>query len=157
MLYGVERSTDYYVVLSQSTRLTDRRTDVDSKTVRMHSQSHGNKRIRDETSNELIKSGNVRKIREISAKRQNSESYPYTVGTHHQDNVELMAPETTATQTAMTDNSQLITIKPIAFTVKTKYQIISISLQHKCNVMSCLLYTSPSPRDGLLSRMPSSA
>ena len=24
-------------------------------------------------------------------------------------------------------------------------------------VMSCLLYTSPSPRDGLLSRMPSSA
>ena len=25
------------------------------------------------------------------------------------------------------------------------------------NVLSCLLYTSPSPRDGLLSRMPSSA
>ena len=25
------------------------------------------------------------------------------------------------------------------------------------NVMICLLYTSPSPRDGLLSRMPSSA
>ena len=25
------------------------------------------------------------------------------------------------------------------------------------NGMSCLLYTSPSPRDGLLSRMPSSA
>ena len=25
------------------------------------------------------------------------------------------------------------------------------------NVISCLLYTSPSPRDGLLSRMPSSA
>ena len=25
------------------------------------------------------------------------------------------------------------------------------------NVMVCLLYTSPSPRDGLLSRMPSSA
>ena len=25
------------------------------------------------------------------------------------------------------------------------------------NLMSCLLYTSPSPRDGLLSRMPSSA
>jgi len=42
--YGIERSTDYYFVLSQSTRLTDRhtdgrtdrRTDVDSKTVRMH-------------------------------------------------------------------------------------------------------------------------
>ena len=27
----------------------------------------------------------------------------------------------------------------------------------KINIQSCLLYTSPSPRDGLLSRMPSSA
>ena len=26
-----------------------------------------------------------------------------------------------------------------------------------CEVITCLLYTSPSPRDGLLSRMPSSA
>ena len=32
-------------------------------------------------------------------------------------------------------------------------------LQNRCfgGVRSCLLYTSPSPRDGLLSRMPSSA
>ena len=31
--------------------------------------------------------------------------------------------------------------------------------REKCadNYMACLLYTSPSPRDGLLSRMPSSA
>ena len=29
--------------------------------------------------------------------------------------------------------------------------------QHKMVYNSCLLYTSPSPRDGLLSRMPSSA
>ena len=28
---------------------------------------------------------------------------------------------------------------------------------HSHGVMRCLLYTSPSPRDGLLSRMPSSA
>ena len=27
----------------------------------------------------------------------------------------------------------------------------------KSNLLDCLLYTSPSPRDGLLSRMPSSA
>ena len=27
----------------------------------------------------------------------------------------------------------------------------------KCSLIRCLLYTSPSPRDGLLSRMPSSA
>ena len=31
-------------------------------------------------------------------------------------------------------------------------------VQHPMNVsLACLLYTSPSPRDGLLSRMPSSA
>ena len=30
-------------------------------------------------------------------------------------------------------------------------------IEVKKEVMSCLLYTSPSPRDGLLSRMPSSA
>ena len=29
--------------------------------------------------------------------------------------------------------------------------------QDEVNVYTCLLYTSPSPRDGLLSRMPSSA
>ena len=38
--------------------------------------------------------------------------------------------------------------------VNTKYQDIDgLKLQDKF----CLLYTSPSPRDGLLSRMPSSA
>ena len=30
-------------------------------------------------------------------------------------------------------------------------------LEHISNTTGCLLYTSPSPRDGLLSRMPSSA
>ena len=30
-------------------------------------------------------------------------------------------------------------------------------LLHKSHTLPCLLYTSPSPRDGLLSRMPSSA
>ena len=33
---------------------------------------------------------------------------------------------------------------------------ISIEQEASCS-MDCLLYTSPSPRDGLLSRMPSSA
>ena len=32
-----------------------------------------------------------------------------------------------------------------------------IALKKKRRVSVCLLYTSPSPRDGLLSRMPSSA
>ena len=30
-------------------------------------------------------------------------------------------------------------------------------LEHNKKLYTCLLYTSPSPRDGLLSRMPSSA
>ena len=33
----------------------------------------------------------------------------------------------------------------------------TISQPYMVAVMTCLLYTSPSPRDGLLSRMPSSA
>eukprot|EP01016_Furgasonia_blochmanni_P031120 TRINITY_DN32211_c0_g1_i1.p1 TRINITY_DN32211_c0_g1~~TRINITY_DN32211_c0_g1_i1.p1 ORF type:complete len:226 (+),score=24.56 TRINITY_DN32211_c0_g1_i1:295-972(+) len=42
----------------------------------------------------------------------------------------------------------------------TSYMIeltFSSFLQMRCPMYSCLLYTSPSPRDGLLSRMPSSA
>ena len=34
---------------------------------------------------------------------------------------------------------------------------IFITHEHSDHIRSCLLYTSPSPRDGLLSRMPSSA
>ena len=33
----------------------------------------------------------------------------------------------------------------------------SLEVQRPADGWSCLLYTSPSPRDGLLSRMPSSA
>ena len=37
-----------------------------------------------------------------------------------------------------------------------RFDVVSKSLRMLC-VLICLLYTSPSPRDGLLSRMPSSA
>ena len=42
---------------------------------------------------------------------------------------------------------------------KGKYVTISQTLNQKelIAIWACLLYTSPSPRDGLLSRMPSSA
>ena len=36
-------------------------------------------------------------------------------------------------------------------------QLRALKEYAKANGYSCLLYTSPSPRDGLLSRMPSSA
>ena len=44
---------------------------------------------------------------------------------------------------------------PAAVPAKGKYMMVD--LQRYANKYSCLLYTSPSPRDGLLSRMPSSA
>ena len=34
---------------------------------------------------------------------------------------------------------------------------IYMLIEHNAGLIACLLYTSPSPRDGLLSRMPSSA
>ena len=36
-------------------------------------------------------------------------------------------------------------------------EVVKVLLNHNANIHICLLYTSPSPRDGLLSRMPSSA
>ena len=39
----------------------------------------------------------------------------------------------------------------------TRGQITSRQIEAARRAMTCLLYTSPSPRDGLLSRMPSSA
>ena len=43
--------------------------------------------------------------------------------------------------------------------ISSERVIVSIRNQHKVqnHIKNCLLYTSPSPRDGLLSRMPSSA
>ena len=41
-----------------------------------------------------------------------------------------------------------------------RFVMLGAQIKHmvaSCRIMSCLLYTSPSPRDGLLSRMPSSA
>ena len=50
-------------------------------------------------------------------------------------------------------NKQLIeSILPFIKTTRTNDE-----LEKNEEVVSCLLYTSPSPRDGLLSRMPSSA
>ena len=37
------------------------------------------------------------------------------------------------------------------------HKIYPTNINFRANIDACLLYTSPSPRDGLLSRMPSSA
>ena len=48
--------------------------------------------------------------------------------------------------------------KGAKFTRGSKWKLLyQEELSSKSEAMSCLLYTSPSPRDGLLSRMPSSA
>ena len=60
--------------------------------------------------------------------------------------------------------------KPLSFAAKKNLVKIKMDFDHKSakrikdiesktnhDVKACLLYTSPSPRDGLLSRMPSSA
>ena len=39
----------------------------------------------------------------------------------------------------------------------TAYKMYTCATSTTTVVLGCLLYTSPSPRDGLLSRMPSSA
>jgi len=41
--------------------------------------------------------------------------------------------------------------------VQIRQQIMTDGLKEGEQLETCLLYTSPSPRDGLLSRMPSSA
>ena len=41
--------------------------------------------------------------------------------------------------------------------LKAEYRILGIFVVVVALLLGCLLYTSPSPRDGLLSRMPSSA
>ena len=44
----------------------------------------------------------------------------------------------------------------IVETIQNNGDVVQLALDSNHN-LSCLLYTSPSPRDGLLSRMPSSA
>ena len=50
-----------------------------------------------------------------------------------------------------------ITLARFMNTTRTDYPDIDIDFPHYARDGICLLYTSPSPRDGLLSRMPSSA
>ena len=53
------------------------------------------------------------------------------------------------------DNSKIII--PESNRITGNIGIEYLIFKYRLNIYSCLLYTSPSPRDGLLSRMPSSA
>ena len=55
--------------------------------------------------------------------------------------------------------TEIITLKDtLSNTINTSLGTMSTSFNNlSTGVTNCLLYTSPSPRDGLLSRMPSSA
>ena len=64
------------------------------------------------------------------------------------------------------DFSQSLNIDIVLYNVDIKVTMAHIDMLASCGhikdaekkkINSCLLYTSPSPRDGLLSRMPSSA
>ena len=61
------------------------------------------------------------------------------------------------------DNSGLITgnkdleISNILITLDCTEDVVEEAIANKCNMIICLLYTSPSPRDRQKSRMPSSA
>ena len=64
------------------------------------------------------------------------------------------------TLTTQSDGSQALMGRLAIETLRDYPKIKSAPLKHyhgNDKRMSCLLYTSPSPRDGLLSRMPSSA
>ena len=62
--------------------------------------------------------------------------------------IETQLPDTAA----LPDDALLVRVTRFAFTANNiTYAVLGDQLKY------CLLYTSPSPRDGLLSRMPSSA
>ena len=79
---------------------------------------------------------------------------------------QLLTPSRTNGNQRKYDISQLQTLLNIAFLKKAGYKISKISNLTKEETLTitkqivdkdCLLYTSPSPRDATLSRMPSSA
>ena len=69
-----------------------------------------------------------------------------------------LAPQSAAHATHETTPNGALLFLPLCAQRRHKNHIFLISVSlHPTLYRSCLLYTSPSPRDGLLSRMPSSA
>ena len=65
---------------------------------------------------------------------------------------------TIAIASALMNNTAIVAIfMPVTIRLAHQYKISPSKLLIPLSYAACLLYTSPSPRDGLLSRMPSSA
>ena len=65
------------------------------------------------------------------------------------------------TETGWLDVKEILSA-PLAVCQEVGYMVVNnddkiVIMRSWCTDKDCLLYTSPSPRDGLLSRMPSSA
>ena len=73
--------------------------------------------------------------------------YGYHLAEHHATPLG-MAPSPSVFLSAAIQHTKRIRLGPLVYL---------LPLYHPLRLISCLLYTSPSPRDGLLSRMPSSA
>ena len=72
----------------------------------------------------------------------------------------IIKPIVTEKQTAITEkfpNRYGFRVSPDANKLEIKKAVEDMYSVTVVDVNTCLLYTSPSPRDGLLSRMPSSA
>ena len=67
-----------------------------------------------------------------------------------------MAPEIKKLTEKFLSNPKEVTVAAAASPAETVTQFL-VNVHYKDKNKTCLLYTSPSPRDGLLSRMPSSA
>ena len=73
------------------------------------------------------------------------------------DTVERMANRSTVVTSFSEEEKWQITSYLIAITPTLQNSIMERKKQQSASADSCLLYTSPSPRDATLSRMPSSA
>ena len=70
----------------------------------------------------------------------------------------LLPPPAIRGRTGWYSDEHLVRLNLISRMLERGYTFATISeLLHAAHYGICLLYTSPSPRDGLLSRMPSSA
>ena len=79
-------------------------------------------------------------------------------GTYAAGGITLTSPTIGLTATSATASTAFVDFANASFTSATiSAQAALIYNRSSANTNACLLYTSPSPRDGLLSRMPSSA